>query len=650
MKRSGKANPFSIPGSDKYNQYFVGPSSRGKWFEVDSVGQDKNNIKNQSLGLLISSKVISWWLVILLAGVSILFFRSAYLQIFQGAYLSSVAEGNRIRVLDIKASRGVIYDRNGDLLVENIAGFSLAIVPVDFEKDPAQQREIAAELASISTKSADEIFDIIQDQSVYSYQPVVIQENLTQDQAIMAKILASRFPGVILKVDNIRNYLTPANQSSLSHVLGYLGKIEDSQLANYLDQGYAIDDFVGKAGVELSYESQLKGVNGRQQVEVDASGEAKEVLAYQVPLPGKNLVLTIDAELQAQAEKSLARVLRANAKTKGAVVVLDPNSGQVLALVNLPSFDNNSFSQGISPADLADLLNDPSQPLFSRAISGEYPSGSIFKLVVGAAALEEGLITPSTNFNSVGGIQVSRWFFPDWKAGGHGWTNITKAIAQSVNTFFYTIGGGYKDFEGLGVARIHQYAKQFGLNQKLGIDLPNEADGFLPSQAWKESVKQERWYIGDTYNLSIGQGDVLVTPLQVAVWTSVFANGGTLYQPQVVKQVLDSEDNLISEIQPKVLNQNFIKPENISAINLGLRQAVLTGSATRLYDLPISVAAKTGTAQWSSIRPPHGWLTAFAPYRNPEIVVTVLVEEGIGGVTTALPVAYDILNWWANNR
>lgn len=456
-----------------------------------------------------------------------------------------------------------------------------------------------------------------------------------------------------MQTDNVRNYISSSDILSLSHILGYEGKINDSEMDKYLAKGYLVNDYIGKAGLEYSYEKELRGAYGKEQVEVDAIGQAKEIIAYEPPVPGNNLVLTIDSELQKFAEQSLKRVLGAYGKKRGAIVILDPNSGEVLSLVNWPSFDNNLFSQGISQDDFSALINDENQPMFSRAISGEYPSGSTFKLIVGAAALQEGIITPSTGFNSVGGIRIKSWFFPDWKAGGHGWTSIVKAIAESVNTFFYMIGGGHEEYEDmkyLGVEKIKEYGEMFGLNKKLGIDLPNEASGFLPTMEWKEETKGERWYIGDTYHLAIGQGDILVTPLQIASWTAFFANGGTLYKPYVVKEILDSNDNITKEIRPRALNQDFIDPSYIQTINQGLRQAVTTGSAKAMYSLPVKVAAKTGTAEWSSTRPAHAWLTAFAPYENPQIVVTVLVEEGEEGSRVALPAAYDIINWWAENR
>ncbi len=650
MRIKLNSDPFAITSNQKFGSYFLGGKSKNRSFEIDLFEGEKKSAKNDSLGSLIGSKTINLWLIILLAGILVLTLRTAYLQLFEGDHFRAVAEGNRIRIRDIKASRGVIYDRHQNLLVENIPSFSLAVIPVDLPKAENEKSEVIKELASISGKSVEEISQLLKEQSLYSYQPIAVQEALNQDQAIQTKILSSRFPGVVLEITSTRHYLTTLFAPSLSHLLGYEGKIEEDKLKDYLAKDYSIDDQIGKAGLESLYEVELKGKNGREQVEVDATGVAKEIIASQKPVAGKNLILTLDSDLQKQAESSLRRVLGADGKKRGAVVVLDPNSGEILALVSLPAFDNNLFSQGIPQDEFSKLISDLNQPLFNRAISGEYPSGSTFKLIVGSAALQEGLITKNTSFQSVGGIYVDKWFFPDWKAGGHGWTNITRAIAESINTFFYIIGGGYKDFEGLGVDKMKEYAEAFGLNKKLGIDLPNEASGFFPSVEWKNRTKGELWYIGDTYHVAIGQGDILVTPLQVAAWTQVFANGGTLYRPHLVKELLDSDNKVTREVTPEVLNKDFISPENIKIINQGLRQAVLTGSAKGLFNLPISVAAKTGTAQWSTKNQPHAWLTAFAPYDQPQIVVTVLIEEGGEGSAVALPVARDIINWWANNR
>ncbi len=641
-------NPFELSSNRRFAGYTVRRSTSFAMSEFGGSAPAGGN--HRGVEVSINQWLITAWLIIALFGVGILSVRAAYLQIIQGKHFGVVADGNRIRIVDVKANRGIIYDRNNKVLVENVAGFAVVAIPVDLPEDAATRASLIDEISQITAVPAPDLEKLLAVATKHSYQPIVLAENITQDQAIAIRILSGRYPGVTLRTYNYRHYLLPENQLSLSHVLGYPGKIEESKREQYLATGYSFDDYVGKAGVELSYEKELKGVNGKQQVEVDALGEAKEVLATDKPIPGKNLVLTIDAELQAETERALRSALTQFNKDRGAVVALDPRNGEVLALVSIPGYDNNLFSRGVSQADYSSLINDPAMPLFNRTISGAYPSGSTFKLIMAAAALQEGIITPQTTVNSSGGISVGQWFFPDWKAGGHGVTNVVKAIAESVNTFFYTVGGGYNDIPGLGVDKIMEYARKFHLNEKLGIDLPNENEGFLPSREWKEKTKNERWYIGDTYNVSIGQGDIIVTPLQIASWTSVFANGGTLYRPHVAKDFIDEDTGLVQSVAVSTIDSGFIKPEHVAVVNQGMREGVLSGSGRRLSTLPISAASKTGTAQWSSTKPPHAWVTAYAPYENPQIVLTVLLEEGEEGSRTAMPVVYDVLNWWAKNR
>jgi len=649
MFKNLQGNIFG-PTSEKHQGNYVvsHKNNNVEWFKgsarLDSDGKD-----NQSLQSFLDKKILWVWLGILIFGLLVLFGRIFYLQMIEGKNFKAIAEGNRVRIRDIKSTRGVIYDRNENLLAKNIPNFSLAVIPVDVPREEEQFEKIINYLAQISGRSFEELSKTIKDQPLYSYQPVVIKDNLDFEQAVMIKIESFNYPGVILKADSRREYLEDESTFSFSHILGYLGKINPANLEYYLNNDYSLDDQVGIAGVESIYEKELKGKNGKEYVEVDALGRTKKVISYQKPVDGKNLVLTIDLELQKVAEKSLADTMASFGKKKGVVIALNPNTGEVLALVSLPTFNNNLFINGISSAELNNLFNNPDLPLFNRAVSGEYPSGSTFKMIIAAAALQEGIIDSRTSFNSVGGIRISSWFFPDWKAGGHGWTNVIKALAESVNTFFYIVGGGYDNFEGLGVEKIKDYAEMFGLNKKTGIDLPNEASGFVPTQAWKEETKNEVWYIGDTYHLAIGQGDILASPLQIALWTSVFANGGKLYQPYLAKGFLDEQGN-IQNNDPKLVSQNFINPENIKIVNQGLRQSVLSGSSRLLSGLTITSAAKTGTSQWSSTKDPHAWITAFAPYENPEIVVTVLVEEGGEGSSVAAPVVYKILNWWALNR
>jgi len=365
---------------------------------------------------------------------------------------------------------------------------------------------------------------------------------------------------------------------------------------------------------------------------------------------GFNLMLAIDLDLQAKAEEVTKTYLEKNKFKRASVIIMDPQTGEVRALVSLPAYNNNSFAAGISQEEYDKFLNDPNRPLFNRSISGEFPSGSTIKPIFAAGALQEGIINEKTSFLSNGGLRIGEWFFPDWKAGGHGVTDVRKAIALSVNTFFYYIGGGYGDFKGMGLNGLVKYSKLFGLGEKTGIDLNGESSGFVPTSAWKEKVKNEPWYIGDTYHFAIGQGDVLVTPLQVANYTATIANGGTLYQPHLVSKIMNSNNQVIQNIEPKIIRKNFIDTANLNIVREGMRQTVTVGSGRYLNSLPVTMAGKTGTAQWSTQKEPHAWFIGFAPYENPELSISILVEEGIEGSAVAVPIAYDIFNWYFSNK
>jgi len=578
----------------------------------------------------------------------LLFGKAAYLQVSQGSHYRVLAEGNRIRIQPIKAQRGIFFDRLGRQLVKNIPVFSLRIIPADLPRNKDERMAILTELAKIIEFDKNEVIKRLENTPSFSYQPIVINDNIGHETALPMIIKTDEMPGVVLATDYRRQYIIEDDNflASFSHVLGYTGKIAEEELGLLHEKGYLITDFLGKYGLELNYESMLRGQYGKKQVEVNALGKESKVISEIKPEPGHNLLLTIDIDLQKRAEEILLEELVKNGRERGSLVILNPQNGEILALVTLPSFNNNDFAHGISSEKYQTLLNDSNKPLFNRTISGEYPSGSTVKPVVASAALEEGIITQNTTINSYGGIHIKSWFFPDWKAGGHGLTDVRKAIAESVNTFFYFVGGGFEDFVGLGVARIKTYAEMFGLNNKTGIDLPSEASGFLPTKDWKEEVKNERWYVGDTYHLAIGQGDILVTPLQIANMISVFANGGTLYKPHLVKKVLDLNGEIIEEIEPEIMGSDFISQNNIQVIREGLRQAVTYGSARRLFNAPVAVAGKTGTAQWSSTKDPHAWFTCFAPYDKPQIAIAVLVEESGEGSDVALPVAQKVIEWW----
>lgn len=602
------------------------------------------------LGINFSEK--KFWLLKLFI---ILFFciiagRLFYLQIIKGEYYLEQAQNNREKKIPIVAERGQIYDRNGRQLTQNIPNFSLAIMPYRLPRKKEELKVIIDRLAEITNKSKEEIEKIIIDFSSYGYESIVISENLDYETALSIQIAAADLPGIHIQRGSKRLYNLDKNLMSIAHVLGYESKINKEELNQLYKQGYLPSDYIGKIGIEKSYENILRGTYGVTRLEINAFGKEQYIYSQTPPVPGNHIKLTIDIDIQNKLEEILSKTLAELNKKRASGIVMDPNNGEILALVSLPAFDNNDFSGGIDVAKYNSYLENKDKPLFNRAISGTYPSGSTIKPVIAAAALQEGMITPKTYFLSTGGINVESWFFPDWLAGGHGVTDVRKSLAWSVNTFYYYIGGGYKNFTGLGVEKIVEYLKLFGLANQLGIDLPYENKGFLPDKKWKEETKKEKWYIGDTYNISIGQGDVLVTPLQIAELTSVVANRGTMYKPHVVKAIIDVLARKERETEFSIIRENIVAKENLQTVALGMKDCVDYGSCRRLLSLPMQTAGKTGTAQWSSNKNPHAWFTVFAPFSKPQIVLTILIEEGESGSGAAASAAEKFLGWWWTNK
>lgn len=590
------------------------------------------------LSLSLTDKKIRIFFLLLLLGLAVLFAKSFYLQIIRGDYYFSLAEENRIKTEYTKADRGIIYDRNGKPLVQNVFGFSLAIVPADLPRDNVKRSEVINKAAYLAGITSQEIEDRLKDSSKYYYQSIVIKTGIGYEQAMYLKIISSEMPGIYLDIDSWRQYLAG---SSGSHLLGYVGKIDAEEYEKNKNV-YLFSDNIGKAGLEKQYESYLKGKHGQKRIEVDALGREKKIISQTEYVAGDGLILSIDLQLQQKTYEILQKHIKDG---RGSVVVSNPQTGEILAMVDYPSYDNNLFAQGIKPEDYKKLLDDANKPLFTRSIFGEYPSGSTIKPTIAAAALQEKIITKNTTINSTGGIKVAQWFFPDWKAGGHGSTNVIRALSQSVNTFFYYIGGGYGDFEGLNMDRLDKYFKLFGLGEPTGIDLPGERSGFVPTPQWKEEIKKEQWYIGDTYHVSIGQGDVLVTPLQVNAWTATIANGGKYLRPHLALGLVHPDGS--RELFPlQLIREKFVSPENINIVREGMRETVKSGSASSLNSLKVAVAGKTGTAQWNTTKKNHAWFTAFAPYETPTFAVTVLFEEGGEGSSVATPIAKEILEYW----
>lgn len=603
------------------------------------------------LGKSIANKNLFWFGIILAVGLFIIFTKSFYTQIIRGNYFYNLAENNRVRIRPIVAERGIIFDRFGTQMIQNIPDFSLSIIPQDLPLDQNKRQEIIARLADISGLSTDYIKNLLQKYKNYSYDSLVLKENLDYDTSLKIYIESAQMPGVLISAGNKRLYLDSKDENSasstvsLSHILGYLSKLNDEELEEKRSQGYLLSDNIGKTGVEKAYETQLRGTYGRKKIEVNANGQEQNIVAEEPPTPGKNLYLTIDLQAQNKMENLIKNFVASHGHHRISGIAMDPRNGEIIALVSWPSFNNNLFSGGIKQENYDKYINDPDRPLFNRAISANIPSGSIIKPVIAAAALEEKIVDSNTTVVSNGGIQVGRWYFKDWKTGGHGITNTTKALAWSVNTFFYYIGGGYKNFKGLGLDKMLEYMHKFNLGAKTGIDLPGETAGFLPTKEWKLANKGEQWYIGDTYNLSIGQGDLLVTPLQAAVWTSAVANNGTIVRPHVGLQISGADKNMEKLNFPAIKN-NIVSSNTLAIVRQGMRECVLSGSCKLLQTLPFAAAGKTGTAQWSSKAPEHAWFTAFAPYENPQIEVTILIEAGGQGSTVSMPIARDFLSWW----
>lgn len=579
--------------------------------------------------------------------------RAASLQIIQPNRYRLLAEGNRVRSVPLPAERGKLLDRRGTILVQNAPSLSLLIIPGELGANDAA-RSLALERIAERIGGGiplDLRQFLLEVRGPDSRSAHVIKTGLAQEEVVKLSLADRELPGVVLRLDAERFVAKEANGQSFGHLLGYLGRISGAELGAARAAGYQRNDAIGKIGAEAGLEPLLRGTPGRRLLEVDARGRVVSVVSEDKNTPGATVELSIDAKAELFLERTLARHAAAAGAARAAAVALDPESGEVIALVSLPGFNPDLFARGISEADYRTLTEDRNKPLFNRAIAGTYPSGSTIKPILAAAALDTGIITPHTTIRSTGGITYAgRWFFPDWKAGGHGSTDVFKAIAESVNTFFYTIGGGTASFEGLGPERIAAAAKKFGLGRRLGIDLPGEAEGLIPTPDWKQKNRDEQWFIGDTYHLSIGQGDVLVTPLQMAAATAAIANGGTLYRPRLVHAVREPLDQGYKTIASEILDPHVASPESLAIVRRGMRQTVTAGTAQSLGGLPVAVAGKTGTTEWNDRARPHAWFTGFAPYDNPKIVITILIESAGEGSSIAVPVAREFLGWYFSQK
>lgn len=580
------------------------------------------------------------------------------LQIVQGDHMRELAEGNRLRNRIILAPRGYITDRLGFIMARNTASFSLVAVPADLPK--VGWKEQIEKLSTLFPLDKNEAITKIEKADPRSLQPIPLKQDLTKEESILFQTKANEFFGFSVESIPIREYPDP---EMTAHLLGYTGLISAQELANNPDKDYVLNDFIGKAGVELTYENYIRGVNGVTQTEVDASGKAIKVLGTNDPKPGNTVTLNINHGLQ----KSLYEAfLKISPKAKGAAVAMNPKTGEVLAFLSLPGFNNNLFAPGVSTEQYQNWTSDPTLPLFNRAIAGTYPPGSTVKPMVAAAVLQEKIVTENTVIVDKGALVIPNQFNPNinytfrgWNLAGLGPMTVRSAIAESSDIYFYTVTGGHyaSPIQGLGAEKLAEYYRKFNLGQPTGIDLKGEKSGVVADPAWKQRYFKDdaimsKWYLGDTYHIGIGQGNMLTTPMQVALWTATIANNGLGMKPVLLKQVADSQGNVLYKPNPTVISTPGIEPQYMKIVQEGMRLTVTNGSGRSLSSLSVPIAGKTGTSQFDGSDPSrtHAWFTSYAPYDDPKIVITVLVEAGGGGDTAAVPIAKQAYTWCIQNN
>lgn len=556
-----------------------------------------------------------------------------YLQIGHGADYRKRSDNNRIRLMPLTAPRGLFYDRNGISLVTNRPGFTVSLIPIT---GPIAD-DVINRLGGFLGINPDEIRQKIKQQD-NMLDPIRIKNNVNQD--IIAKIEEHRddLPGVVLEIQSVRSYVY--NELG-AHIFGYIGEVSENELKDKKDEGYKSSDVIGKFGLEEVWDKEIRGVDGGTQEEVDVAGRPIRLLGKKEPILGNSLVLTLDAKIQKAAEKAMdnqlnylqKRLGNINAKAASAVV-MNPQTGEILAMVSRPTFDPNQFNGGISSKNWKAINDNPFNPMEDRAIAGEYPPGSTFKLITSTAALELGKVTPEEK------IFDSGHYMSKGNAMGEalGWIDFKTALAKSDNVYFYQMG------ERLGIDNLEKYAKMYGFGTATGINLKDESSGLVASRAYKEKAYHEDWYLSETLDAAIGQGFQLVTPMQEAVLISAVANGGHRYRPYLVSKIISPEGETVKTFQPEEVGTVQVSERNLNLIRDALHDVALPGgTAAYVFDgFPISIAGKTGTAE-NSHGDDNGLFLAYAPYDKPTIAVAVIVEQGGFGADSAAPIAKKIL-------
>jgi penicillin-binding protein 2 len=578
----------------------------------------------------------------------------AQLQVTDGTRLAALAESNTVHRVVLEADRGIIYDRHGVPLVENSPLWTLVVVPAGLPATASDRTQELVTLSRLTGIDEPKLAGALVT-AADPYSQVEVMSGLTQTQELAINERLPELPGVSLLQHSVRTYREPL---VFGHVVGYVGPIDSSDATRLRGSGYLPDEMIGKVGVEAGLEPLLRGQNGWEDVQVDARGQVIRVLASQPSVPGDAVYLSIDASLQRATASSLAAGLERDGKTAGASVVVDPRTGEVLAMVSLPGYDTNLFTHGISRAGYDRLLHDPDRPLLNRAIAGQYAPGSTFKMVTATAGLQEGKITAQTLLNCPPYINVGGWIYHNWASYSLGWMNVAKALATSCDTFFYQVAAMVGD------VTLARYARAYGFGQAPQIEMPGVMAGLVPDRIWKQvqcgvpdlNSDACRWSEGDTITFGIGQSYLLTTPLNQAVYVAALANGGRVLRPTLVHLVRDAAGRTVLAQKPEVTSTIPASADTIQAVREGMREEI-----NRPYNMnywfrasgvPADGGGKTGTAQWGGSGldlPTHAWFLFFAPYAQPELSLSVFVERGELSEVEAAPIGVDIMKFYRDN-